>query len=166
MAKNGVKELRDIDFSKKHFECGGRKFYVKESLSFNRYRELQKLNLEFGYSATFLDTFKHIREAWELLNQTKLGEAAVVLHNVMYGVVSLDEKADPALRLCALYIDEEGEDPTVYDEGIMNEKIECWGTELSVTPFFQLAANLVEHWIAAYKLLTPDISQKDQKEES
>jgi hypothetical protein len=92
-------ELRQIDFTQKHFECGGRKFYVKESLSFARYRELQKLNLEFGYSATFHDIFKHIREAWDFLNATKLGEAAIVLHNIMYGVVSLEDKDDPALRL-------------------------------------------------------------------
>ena len=64
-------ELRTVDFNKKHFECGGRKFYVKESLSFARYRELQKINLEFGYSASFQDTFKNIRTAWDLLNQVK-----------------------------------------------------------------------------------------------
>ena len=132
-----------MNFENKHFECQGRKFFVRDSLSFARYRELQKINLEFGYSATFHDLFKNIREAWDFLNQTKLGDAAVVLHNVMYGVVSLEEKDDPALRMCALFIDEEGEDPTVYDEGKMREKIECWGKELSVTPFFQLAANLV-----------------------
>ena len=95
-------ELRTVNFENKHFECGGRKFFVRDSLSFARYRELQKINLEFGYSATFHDLFKNIREAWDFLNQTKLGDAAVVLHNVMYGVVSLEEKDDPALRMCAL----------------------------------------------------------------
>ena len=147
--------LRILDFEKeKHFECGGRKFYLRESLSFTRYRELQKINLEFGYSATFHDLFKRIREAWDLLNATKLGEAAVVLHNVMYGVVNLNEKDDPALRLCALFIDEDGEDPTVFDEGKMAEKIECWGKELAVDPFFHLAANLVSGWISAFQRIS------------
>ena len=157
--------LRVIDFSQKHFECGGRKFYVKDSLSFARYRELQKLNLEFGYSATFHDTFKNIRTAWDLLNQIKLGEAAVVLHNIMYGVVSLDDKDDPALRLCALFIDETGEDPTVYDEGKMREKIECWSKELDVSPFFQLANSLVPGWINAYKTVSQSGSEETVKEE-
>jgi hypothetical protein len=155
--------LRTIDFSQKHFECQGRKFYIKDSLSFARYRELQKLNLEFGFSATFHDIFKHIREAWDLLNQVKLGEAAVVLHNIMYGVVSLEDKDDPALRLCALFIDETGEDPTIYDEGKMREKIECWGKELDCSPFFQLAASLVPHWIAAYRIVIPDSSKEEQE---
>jgi hypothetical protein len=149
-------ELRTIDLSKKYFECDGRKFYVKESLSFARYREMQKINLEFGYSATFHDVFKNIKAAWDFLNQTKLGEAAVVLHNVMYGVVSLEEKDDAALRLCALFIDEEGEDPTVYDEGKMREKIECWGKELDTLPFFQLASNLVPNWMPVYNLVLND----------
>lgn len=155
-----------MNFENKHFECGGRKFFVRDSLSFARYRELQKINLEFGYSATFHDLFKNIREAWDFLNQTKLGDAAVVLHNVMYGVVSLEEKDDPALRMCALFIDEEGEDPTVYDEGKMREKIECWGKELSVTPFFQLAANLVPGWLDVYQNGIPNGSKKAEKKES
>jgi hypothetical protein len=159
--------LRLIDFSKKYFECQGRKFYVKDSLSFARYRELQKINLEFGYSATFHDIFKNIKTAWDFLNQTKLGEAAVTLHNIMYGVVSLEEKDDAALRLCALFIDEEGEDATQYDEGKMREKIECWGKECSVTPFFQLAANLVPLWIPSYNqifqngLVPPKVTENE-----
>jgi len=156
--------LRVIDFSQKHFECGGRKFYVKDSLSFARYRELQKINLEFGYSATFHDVFKHIREAWDLLNSTKLGEAAVILHNIMYGVVSLEDKDDPALRLCALFIDEEGEDVTLYDEGLMREKIECWSKELDISPFFQLAVSLTPGWMPAYKLVTQSSLKEEVKE--
>ena len=156
--------LRTIDFSKKYFECQGRKFYVKDTLSFARYREMQKINLEFGYSATFHDIFKNIKAAWEYLNQTKLGEAAVVLHNVMYGVVSLEEKDDPAIRLCALFIDEEGEDATVYDESKMKEKIDCWGRELDTLPFFQLASNIVPNWIKNYQLILNDgLIQTEQK---
>lgn len=158
--------LRTIDFSKKHFECGGRKFYVRDTLSFARYRELQKLNLEFGFSSTFQDIFKNIRLAWDQLNATRLGEAAVILHNIMYGVVSLEDKEDPGIRMCALFIDEEGEDPTIFDEAKMRDKIECWSKELSVTPFFQLAANLVPHWIDAWQLLTPDGSNVPKEEPS
>ena len=84
----------------------------------------------------------------------------------MYGVVSLEEKNDPALRLCALFIDEDGEDPTVYDEGKMREKIECWSKELAVLPFFQLAANLVPGWMNVYKIVTQDGSEQAAKEET
>jgi hypothetical protein len=162
-----MNELRTVDFSKGYFECDGRKFYVKESLSFVRYKELQKLNMEFGYSSSFQDTFKNIREAWNLLNTLKLGEAAVVLHNLMTGIAKLHDKEDPALRLSALFINEEGEDPTVYDEAMMREKIDCWGKELSVLPFFQLASNLVPGWMPVYKLTIQDgLKEKEKKESS
>jgi hypothetical protein len=144
-------DLRVIDFEKeKSFECKGRKFYLKEVPSFDRYREMQKICLEFGFSGSFQDVFKNIKTAWDFLNGLKLAEAAVVLHNIMYGVVALEEKYDACFRLCAIFIDEEGEDSTVYDEVKMREKIECWGKELSPLPFFQLASNLVESWLPIY----------------
>ena len=158
--------MKKLDLTKKYFTCQGRKFYLKESLSFNRYRELQKIVLEFGYSATFVDIFKNLRVAWDHLNSQKNAEAAVVLHNIMYGIQSLEEKHDPALRLCALFINEEGEDETVYDEGKMSEKIDCWGKEYAVTPFFQLAASLVPNWINAYKIVTQSGLKEEPQESS
>lgn len=147
-------ELKTVDFSKKYFECQGRKFYLKDTLSFNRYKELQKLVIEFGYSATFIDLFKNIKTAWDHMNALKFGDAAVTLHNIMIGIKNLEDKDDAALRMCALFINEEGEDGTVYDEGKMKEKIDCWAKECAVTPFFRLAANLVPSWINAYKIVT------------
>jgi hypothetical protein len=155
-------ELKTVDFSKKYFECQGRKFYVRDTLSFVRYRELQKLILEFSFSATFVDLFKNIKTAWEFMNSLKFGDAAVTLHNIMMGIKTLEDKDDPALRMCALFIDEEGEDGTQYDEGKMKEKIDCWGREYAVTPFFQFAANLIPSWIAAYQSNSPDGSNTKQ----
>lgn len=144
-------ELREINFEQKHFECQGRKFTVKEVPSFERYKAMQKLCLEFGFSTSFLDLYKNITQAYELLNKVKIADASVILHNVLYGIVSSEEKYPAAFKLCAIFIDEEGEDPAVYDEGKMNEKIECWGKELDPLPFFHLASNLVEGWMPAYK---------------
>ena len=142
-------ELRTINLNDKFFTCGGRKFYIQESLSFNRYRELQKMNMEFGFSATFLDIYNNVRKAMELMNKVQFVDAAVTLHNIIYGVASFEDKNDVALRMCALFINEEGEDVTVYDEGKLAEKVDCWSKELDVLPFFQLAAALVPGWISA-----------------
>ena len=147
--------LRLINFEKeKHFECGGKKFYLRDSLSFNRYRELQTMIIEFSFSATFVDLFKNVNAAWDFMNSLKFGEAAIVLHNIMMGVKSLETKYDVAFRMCALFIDQEGEDPTKYDESQMKEKIDCWAEELDVSPFFHLAANLVPSWMNAYKIVS------------
>ena len=85
----------------------------------------------------------------------KPAEGAVVLHNILKGIVSLDDKDIPALKICALFIDEEGEDPTVYDEGKMKEKIDCWGKGgMDPIPFFQLAGNLVHRFMEVLKELS------------
>ena len=158
-------ELRVIDFNEKYFDCGGRKFFLKDTLSFTRYRELQKLNLQFGYSGTFLDVYNNVKEAYDCLNKVKFAEGAIMLYNILKGIADLENKYDPAWMTCALFLDEEGEDPTVYDEGKMREKVDCWSKELDVSPFFQLAASLVPGWINAYKTSTQDGSKEEVNEE-
>lgn len=155
-------ELKTIDFATKSFECGGKRFHLKETLSFERYKVLQQLTIEFGYSATFQDLFKGLRKAWDFMNELKLAEASVAIHNMMNGIQKTELKDDVALRMCALFIDEEGEDSTVYDEALMKAKLECWGKELDVLPFFHFAASLVPGWMPAYRLVTQSTSKVEQ----
>ena len=126
---------------------------MDETLSFARYRVLQKLNLEFGYNATFNGIFERVKEAMEKMNEVRFVDTAVILHNILVGIKNLDEKEDVSLRLCTLFINEENEDVSVYDEKVMESKIECWSKELDVYPFFQLAASVVPHWTSAYNQL-------------
>ena len=146
-------ELRTVSFKDKKFTCGGRTFYVQDTLSFNRYRELQRISIEFGFSTTFVDMFREIQKCYDYVQtNTNWGDVAVTLYNLLVGVAKLDEKDDPALRLCALFINEKDEDTTVFDEVKIREKIDCWASELDVSPFFHLAVNLVQGWMPAYKL--------------
>lgn len=160
-------KLKTIDFTKKEFECSGRKFYVQDSLSFNRYRELQRISIEFGFSQSFIDLWQAMARAEEYMNKLQFVDAAVELRNARIGVGKLEEKDDPSLRLCALFINEAGEDASVHDEVKMREKIDCWSKELDVSPFFHLAASLVKGWMPAYKLTTllTSGSEKTPKEQ-
>jgi hypothetical protein len=145
--------MRKLDFSvEMYFECGGKKFFVTDSLSFNRYREMQKLMIEFGYSATFKDIFDNLKLSIDAFNKHKYDEMVIIVHNVLNGITKIETKDDPAIRLCALFINEEGEDATTYSEGQMKSKIDCWTKELDIAPFFYLAASLVAHWMPAYEL--------------
>lgn len=158
--------LREIDFKDKKFECGGRTFYVQDSLSFNRYRELQRLSIEFGFSTTFVDIFKNINKCYDFVQTNKnWGDLAVTLYNTLVGVTKLEDKEDPALRLCALFINEKDEDVTVIDELKMKDKIECWSKELAVNPFFLLAASYVNGWMPAYEVTTRIISKAREVKE-
>lgn len=155
--------MRRLDFNKdKYFECAGRKFYVHDSISFARYRELQKLMIEFGYSATFKDIFDNLKVCIDAFNRHKYDEMVVIIHNVLNGISKIETKDDPALRLCALFIDEEGEDPTVYDEGKMQSKLDCWAKEIDVNSFFYLAASLTPHWMPAYEITIKSGSQEEE----
>ena len=154
-------ELKIIDLSKEKFECGGRTFYRQSSLSFNRYRELQRISIEFGFSRTFLDVYKSIQKAYELIQTAKnFGDVAVSLYNVLVGIADMEAKEDPALRLCALFLNEKDEDVTVFDELVMKNKIECWAKELDVLPFLSMASSIVSDWMPVYKLISHDISKK------
>jgi len=155
--------MRTIDFKEKKFECGGRTFYVQDSLSFNRFRELQRISIEFGFSTTFVELFKEIQKAYDFVQTNKnWGDLAVTLYNLLHGVSSIDNKDAAALRLCALFINEENEDVTVFDEAKMKGKIECWSKELDVSPFFHLAASLVQGWMPAYNITIRNTSDVEK----
>lgn len=154
--------LRTINFNEtKTFECGGRKFSQTDSLSFARFIELQKLMLRFGFSADFMDIYNNLLKVYDLLNNLKFADSAVLVHNMMYGVIKLDDKEVTALKISALFINEEGEDITVYDEAKIMDKIECWGKELDVVPFWKLAVNLIPAWTTAFRQVSQNFSQKE-----
>lgn len=161
-----MSELRTIDFKEKKFTCGGRTFYVQDSLSFNRFRELQRISIEFGFSTTFVELFKEIQKAYDLVQTNKnWGDLAVTLYNLLHGVAAIENKDAAALRLCALFLNEKDEDITVYDEAKMKDKIECWSKELDVSPFFHWAASLVEGWMPAYNItIRNTLSEEKVKE--
>lgn len=143
--------LRKIDFSKeKNFTCGGKEFRIIEDPGINRYRLMQKIMLEFGFSATFEDIFKNLGTAVEFYNKHDYFSMSIVLYKMQEAIKNLDEKDDPSLRICALFIIEKDEDLTICDEAFLRTKIDCWSKELEVSPFFYLAASLTPYWIHAY----------------
>jgi hypothetical protein len=156
--------LRTVDFSKGYFECQKRKFTIHPSLGFVRWHKLQEFSLEFGFSATFIDIFKRLREVEEHLNIQRLFDAIVIINNLEMGIKSLDEKYDAAFRVCALFMNEEKEDVTKYDEGLIREKIDCWAEELEVLPFLKWAANCVPGWFPAYRQIIRDGSEKENQD--
>lgn len=154
-----AKELRTIDPSQP-FECGGKKYAMSEKLSFNRYKKLQEFSIELGFSASFALLFSNLRKFWDLYNAGKAADGIVVIHNVMNGITILEKKHDVSLRMCAMFINEAGEDVSEFDEAKMNAKIDTWAKELDIKPFFQLASNLVPGWMPAYEIALRDFSNR------
>lgn len=160
-----MKELRKLDFNEvTDFECGGRHFYISEHLGFIRYKKSQEFMLEFGYSMSFIDIFNNLGKAEEAFNQHKYFDMATIIYKIREGIKAINDKDDPALRLCALFINERDEDITKYDEAQMKAKINCWASELEVSPFFHLAANFVSDWTNVYqKYILSGLANKEEK---
>lgn len=156
------KQLRVVDLEQP-FECGGKTYIPTTELSFNRYEKMQEYYIEMGFSATFVEIFNNLRKFWDLYNSGKPADGLVVIHNVMEGIGRLEKKWNVAFRICSLFINEEGEDITTFDEGKMNAKIDAWSKELDTIPFFQKASNLVPGWMPAYNIVLNDILEKEQK---
>lgn len=156
-------ELHKIDIKEGKFECGGKMYYISETLSFARYEKLQDLLIEFAYSASVQDIFIALRAAYEKLNAQKFADASVAIHNIMAGIEKIDKKKYPALQICALFCNVDGEDLTTCSDAMINGKLESWGKELDVTPFFHFAVALLPEWMAALNVYTQTILDPAQK---
>jgi hypothetical protein len=157
-----MSSLQQIKADATSFVCGDKTYTIDKTLSFNRFEKLKEFSLEFGYSADVKSIMVGLRKAWDFVNSTKFADAAVQLHNLMTSVVNLEQKRDVQFRIAALFINEKNEDTTVYDEGIMNAKIENWSKHLDAAFFFTFAVGIVPSFIPVYKVVTRDFSLRDE----
>jgi hypothetical protein len=146
-------QVKRIDFSLPYIEACGVKYHVKKTLSVDRWRQFEDLQAKVGFGKSFQELFDSVRKAYEKLQEPKIADASVILHNIMLGVKDkLDKRHDPALQICALFINGEDEDEKVYDEEVMNKKIENWRKEgYAIQDFFTMAWNLVPGCIEIYE---------------
>jgi hypothetical protein len=156
--KNPVKKLLTIDPATRDFTANGRKYIVENAISFQRWNEYQKLQVELGYSITFKELFEKLGEAYELLNSQKFADSAVCIRGIMKGISDIDAKETPsALKLCALFINEENEDRRYINEDMINRKVDDWEKEgIDMNSFFQLALHILPGFLSTLKSISPD----------
>lgn len=146
-------ETKKFDPNWKEFEANGNKYFVNTKLSIARYEEYEKLQPRLAYDVDFENMFKLHKQLYQLLNDRKFADAAVISYNLMSGIKDLlDKKREhPALMMCALAILREKEDPGSYDEQTQIEKIEDWRKEgFETEGFFLFAASIMKGLPKAY----------------
>lgn len=157
-----------IDLTKQPFSftANGKEYRVVEELTIGRFEHLDLLEAEFFYGFDMKGLFDRLKEGFEKVNKNKLGDVAVLLHNLMKGVADKVDKRKPVmLRICSLFLITGDEDTTTWSEELANKKIEDWQKEgYSMSDFFTLAANFLPGFMAAYKESTQDILEEAQKE--
>lgn len=148
------------------FIANGREYRISRSISFQRYEAYQILEVELGLART-LDQFQEqVNEAYSLCNQVAAGkhvfaDLAVLLRDMHIGTRLIGQGEIPTvLKLCALFINREGEDVRVVDEGTIDAKVHDWQQAgIDVRYFFGFALNSIPGYIEALRAASLDTSK-------
>jgi hypothetical protein len=143
-------ELKQLDLTASSFVANGVTYFIKDSLSVERYRQFEKYQVTFGFAREFKQIYDMLKKSVDLANKGKGLEAWNIIFNLMeeVGKNDMDNRHHNGMFICALFIVEEDEDLTVWDEQIANKKIANWNKEgYEAYSFFRVAANLVNGYI-------------------
>lgn len=145
--------LKTIDLTTKSFEANGHKYYISDKVSFARWTEYEKISPKLTYGVDFDSMYKSHGKAYAALNEKRFADAAVIMHNLMSGIKDAndDSRVHPALEICALIINREGEDMAEYNKAFQLEKINDWQTEgFDILSFFALALRSISGFRETY----------------
>lgn len=157
-------QLKTLDPKQSVFTANGNEYTIEGGISFDRWKEYQKLQPQLALDITTEDIFLQIREAYSILNKPNpaILDAGVILANLMKGVATISDKRHPvALRMCALFINRKDEDRKGINEDLINSKIEDWRAEgFDIGSFFQLALYSIPGFTRILNLITPGTSEE------
>lgn len=146
-------QTKEFDPKCTEFIADGFKFIKRQKLSIERYEQFELLQPQLAFGIDFETLFKLDKKQYELINQMKFADAAVISHNRMTSIRGLldGKREHPALLMCALIFCFEDEDPGTYDENLQMKKIACWRKEgYAIEGFFYFAASTLKGLPKAY----------------
>jgi hypothetical protein len=140
-----IEKARQILPEHRTFVANGNTYTIgtaEDSLTIARYKEYEKLQLEFNFDATFESVASVLKQASKDINDITLGKSPnkSIIH-VFAQLQTLLEKfpkageslsysrANFALLLCTLFINRTGEDLTKWNREAAQEKINDWIAE-------------------------------------
>ncbi len=119
---------KHIDLNADSFTIEGRKFIIYNFVPAERYRIMQRLQIQGRFGAS-VEQLHQVYKKWSELKNKQQGHTAdVLMANTFEGVTRLlNGQHDPLLYIATLFISEEGEDRSTWSEAEANIKIELWG---------------------------------------
>jgi len=154
------KQVKRIDFNENKFEANGKVYHIETGIATGRFMEYEVYQLELMASMSISKLYEKQNVLYQLLNQCRFADAAVVLNEIRSNTVKKSEKEPTVLKICALFINTEDEDRTVFNNDLVVRKIDDWKKEgIDIRDFFTLAFNLVPGFIEIYNKLTRDITE-------
>lgn len=146
------------------FEANGKKYTVSETFSIGRFEQVEEIEEEammMGENKTCHDT---MLRAMAKINEYNPGEAYALLYNKIETDQRNIRVTHFLLKICAAYINAEGEDTKYLNDEMIKTKIKDWSEEcLDVRPFLALAVQVCSELGVRYKKPIQDILSKQQK---
>lgn len=172
---NNIKKLPRNQSEKleRSFMAMGKKYVIldaeKDGITIERWTAFQKMSLVVGYAATFGDFTRNLDKAIQLCNGVvtkthNFTDLALHLSAMKKGIVDAEKKSyDFSLYFCTLFIVEETEDLTKFDESFAAEKIKNWNDEgYDMKDFFLLARHGIPEYWEYYKKTLQEIQALPQ----
>ena len=124
----------------KSFNASGSVYNVTSSLPIRRYEIFEQQQIKVAYKMSIPKMFDQLRKIYDLNEQGKTNEIAVIVHNLLTAVKDIGNEHNPLLVICTLYIVKEGEDLSDWSQELCDAKIEDWkNAGISMESFFSLA---------------------------
>ena len=165
-------KVKKIDFSKNYLVCEKsfgdndkpRKYYFHDTLSVERYEIFEDLEMLVAKGRSYADVYRSQKKIHELLNQSKVADAAIENWNSMELVKEkIEKRFHPAMRMVALFANKEDEDMTKYNDLVMEKKMADWKNEgYAMADFFSLAFSLVEDFLESYNEIFQGLLDKPE----
>jgi len=146
-------EVKKINVADGYFMANGKKYIISNAISVERFKEYEKLEPKLTFGVGFEEMFSNVKKAYEYVNQQRFADSAVILHNIMSGIKDVEDskRIHPALAMCALVINVEGEESARYSQEMVMNKIDDWTAEgLDMVDFFILALKSIRGFRETY----------------
>ena len=155
-------ETKRLDFSKDQFQANGKTYYIRDTMSIERFMQWEKLQNHYAFGLTFQQISDKLNDSINYANKGKGVEAWNVIFNLKEGIIyRLEDRIHPAMLLCSLFMVTEDEDITTWNEQLAKAKIEDWKQEgIAINDFFSFASNFTQGFIEIYNEISQSISNE------
>lgn len=160
-----------IDFEKGQLKTPEHLYFVRSDLAMSHWIEFEQLQAQAAYGYTFSDIWGQDEQAISLFNSNRAAEAITVLVNRRAAMntmkvptdsrgMKIDKKQHAFVRIACLFLIEEKEDMTKFNEEHFNKKVDdILDSGVNYEDLFTLAVRLVPGLLTAYESLSRIISE-------
>lgn len=147
-----MNQVKQIPLNETSFEANGKKYFISNELSIERWIKMQEIQTEIGFGVEFAEMQQNWMKIYELANKQKFADIAVMAYNMTKGIGKAYLREPMILKFCALFMNRENEDLGIITDDMISEKIEDWKKEgYGIDSFFVFSLGKVNGFADAFK---------------